>query len=154
MGTLSLIDNDQHSFLIKLYCGELACRNTARSPERGRTADRTTNLTSIELCAGACGQAQGLERAGFAHEALVEIDSHCRSTLLLNRPDWNVLQEEQADLTNYNGAPYKGIDLLAAGLPCPPFSIASKQLGSTYETNLFPDALRVIDETRPRLAPS
>ena len=110
----------------------------------------TPNLTSIELCAGAGGQAQGLERAGYAHEALVEIDGHCRSTLLLNRPDWNVLQEEQADLTKFDGAPYKGIDLLAGGLPCPPFSIASKQLGSADERNLFPDALRIIDETRPQ----
>jgi len=48
------------------------------------------------------------------------------------------------------GAPFKGIDLLAGGLPCPPFSIAGKQLGEKDERNLFPAALRLIDETRPR----
>lgn len=107
-------------------------------------------LTSIELCAGAGGQALGLEKAGFSHEALVEIDKSCRDTLALNRPDWNVVQDDQADLISFNGKPYEGIDLLAGGLPCPPFSVAGKQLGHADERNLFPDALRVIDETRPQ----
>lgn len=107
-------------------------------------------LTSVELCAGAGGQALGLEKAGFGHEALVEIDAQCRETLSLNRPGWNVIEGEQADLAQFNGSPYKGIDILAGGLPCPPFSIAGKQLGANDERNLFPDALRIIDETRPQ----
>ena len=109
-----------------------------------------TGLSSIELCAGAGGQALGLERAGFGHEALVEIDRHCRDTLVLNRPHWNVVQGDQADLINFDGKPYAGVDLLAGGLPCPPFSVAGKQLGAGDERNLFPDALRVINETRPQ----
>ena len=107
-------------------------------------------LTSIELCAGAGGQALGLEKAGYSHEALVEIDRHCRDTLISNRPGWNVIQGEQADLTKFDGTPYRGIELLAGGLPCPPFSVAGKQLGHADERNLFPEALRVIDETRPQ----
>lgn len=109
-----------------------------------------TTLTSIELCAGAGGQALGLESAGFTHMALVEIDRHCRETLALNRPAWHVAQDEQADLKHFDGTPYRGIDLLAGGLPCPPFSIAGKQLGHEDERNLFPDALRIIDEARPQ----
>lgn len=93
-------------------------------------------LTSVELCAGAGGQALGLEKAGFGHEALVEIDAQCRETLSLNRPGWNVIEGEQADLAQFNGSPYKGIDILAGGLPCPPFSIAGKQLGANDERNL------------------
>ena len=108
------------------------------------------NLTSVELCAGAGGQALGLEQAGYGHEALVEIDNHCRNTLMLNRPQWNVLQGDQADLMKFDGRPYEGVDLLAGGLPCPPFSVAGKQLGDADERNLFPAALRVVDEIRPQ----
>lgn len=106
--------------------------------------------SSIELCAGIGGQALGLETAGFHHEAVVEIDHHCRNTLNLNRPEWNVLENDQADLLTFDGRPFKGIDLLAGGLPCPPFSVAGKQLGEQDERNLFTPALRVVDETRPR----
>ncbi|WP_413206377.1 DNA cytosine methyltransferase [Rhodospirillum sp. A1_3_36] len=107
-------------------------------------------FSSVELCAGAGGQALGLEQAGFDHQALVEIDRHCRETLTLNRPEWNVLEGDEADLTAFDGRAFKGIDLLAGGLPCPPFSVAGKQLGHADERNLFPAALRVVDETRPR----
>jgi DNA (cytosine-5)-methyltransferase 1 len=67
--------------------------------------------------------------------------------LRLNRPDWNVVE---GSLTTFSGIPYKGIDLLAGGLPCPPFSKAGKQLGSEDERNLFPEAVRLADEIRPR----
>lgn len=107
-------------------------------------------LTSVELCAGAGGQALGMERAGFDHQALVEIDKHCRATLSLNRPSWNVVEGDQADLSMFDGRSYKGIDVLAGGLPCPPFSVAGKQLGHADERNLFPDALRLVDEIRPK----
>ena len=44
---------------------------------------------------------------------------------------------------------FRGIDLLAGGVPCPPFSIAGKQLGSDDERDLFPQALRLIEQARP-----
>lgn len=106
-----------------------------------------TNLTSIELCAGAGGQALGLEQAGFDHLGLVELDSYPCQTLRLNRPHWNIMQ---ADLNNFDAGQFKGVDLVAGGLPCPPFSIAGKQLGEDDERNLFPAAIRVIDQVRPR----
>jgi DNA (cytosine-5)-methyltransferase 1 len=103
--------------------------------------------TSVELCAGAGGQALGLERAGFSHKALVELDKHACATLRLNRPRWDVLE---GDLAEFDGRPYRGVDLLAGGLPCPPFSKAGKQLGHSDERNLFPYAMRIIDEIRPK----
>lgn len=106
-----------------------------------------TQLTTVELCAGAGGQALGLEHAGFHHRALVEIDPHCCATLNLNRPAWNVMQ---TDLRAFNGKLFRGVDLLAGGLPCPPFSVAGKQLGEDDERNLFPEAVRLIGEMRPK----
>lgn len=105
--------------------------------------------TSIELCAGGGGQALGLERAGFRHEALVEIDKHCCNTLRHNRPNWNVL-EEDIRLFKEKARDFERIDLLAGGLPCPPFSVAGKQLGEKDERNLFNDAIDIIDVLRPR----
>ncbi len=104
-------------------------------------------LTSVEICAGAGGQALGLEMAGFDHSALVEIDADCCKTLRLNRPGWNVIE---GDVRSFDGTPFKGVDLLAGGVPCPPFSMAGKQLGQDDERDLFPQAVRLIDEIRPR----
>ena len=107
-------------------------------------------MDSVELCAGAGGQALGLEQAGFHHRALVETDDSCRATLRLNRPHWNVTEGAEADVATFDARPYRGVDIVAGGLPCPPFSVAGKQLGMRDERNLFPDALRIIDEARPR----
>ena len=105
-------------------------------------------LNSLELCAGAGGQALGLEQAGFHHLALVEIEPIACETLINNRPQWNVLQ---GDLRKFKAHRYLGkIDLLAGGVPCPPFSIAGKQLGSLDERDLFPEALRVAKECNPK----
>lgn len=104
-------------------------------------------MTSVEICAGAGGQSLGLERAGFEHEALVEIDDACCAPLRFNRPNWNVLH---GDVTGSDGRQYEGIELLAGGVPCPPFSVAGKQLGAKDERDLFPEAIRLTDEIRPR----
>jgi DNA (cytosine-5)-methyltransferase 1 len=104
-------------------------------------------MNSIEFCAGAGGQALGLEQAGFSHSALVEIEPDYAATLRLNRPHWDV---RCADMNGFDGRPFAGIELFAGGLPCPPFSMAGKQLGERDERNLFPAAIRLIDEMRPK----
>jgi DNA (cytosine-5)-methyltransferase 1 len=65
----------------------------------------------------------------------------------MNRPDWNVIC---ADVHSFSGLSYKGIDLLAGGVPCPPFSVASKQLGQNDERDLFPEAIRLVKEIKPK----
>ena len=105
-------------------------------------------VTSIEICAGAGGQAIGLEQAGFGHLALVEIESIACNTLHLNRPNWNVINK---DVKDFSAKQYKGVDLLAGGVPCPPFSIAGKQLGHLDERDLFPEALRLVKECNPKV---
>ena len=102
--------------------------------------------TVLELCAGAGGQACGLERAGFQHQAAVEIEEVCTDTLRQNRAGWNVLTK---DIRELDGHDYRGVDLVAGGVPCTPFSIAGKQLGADDERDLFPEAVRIIREARP-----
>jgi len=104
-------------------------------------------LNSLELCAGAGGQALGLEMAGFNHAALIELEPSACATLRLNRPNWNVIE---GDLHDFDARPWRGIDLVAGGVPCPPFSKAGKQLGAQDERDLFPEAIRIVDECRPR----
>ncbi len=104
--------------------------------------------TSLELCTGAGGQALGLEQAGFEHVALVENDLHPCNTLRSNRPNWPVIE---TDLKSFDAKAYEGVDLVAGGVPCQPFSAGGKQLGLHDERDLFPSAIRIIAECRPRL---
>lgn len=104
-------------------------------------------LTCVEICAGAGGQAIGLELAGFEHIALVEYEKEYCRVLKNNKPEWNVIC---GDVHSFSGKPYQNIDLLAGGVPCPPFSVASKQLGKADERDLFPEAIRLVEEMKPR----
>jgi DNA (cytosine-5)-methyltransferase 1 len=103
----------------------------------------------------------GLETAGFEHLALVEIEPWAAETLRLNRPEWNVIGPRPGDKPPFSGKPgdvrffkaseWEGeVDLLAGGVPCPPFSKAGKQLGAGDERDLFPEALRLARECTPR----
>ena len=65
----------------------------------------------------------------------------------MNRPYWNVLE---ADLTRLDTSYWSGVDVVAAGLPCPPFSVAGKQHGRSDERDLFPALLRIVGEAEPR----
>lgn len=114
----------------------------------------TNSLVSLELCAGAGGQALGLERAGFRHAAVIEIDNWAAETLRRNRGNssssnhWPVFEQ---DIHQFDGKHFRDqIDLLAGGLPCPPFSIAGKQLGATDERDLFPRTLELVQEIFPK----
>ncbi|MEI3362296.1 MAG: DNA (cytosine-5-)-methyltransferase [Oscillospiraceae bacterium] len=85
--------------------------------------------------------------AGFVHVALVEYEADYCKVLKDNRPEWNVIC---ADVHDFDGRPYRGVDLFAGGVPCPPFSVAGKQLGKDDERDLFPEAIRLIKEIQPR----
>lgn len=91
----------------------------------------------------------GLEASGYAHQGLVEIEPQFCNTLRTNRPKWNVIQDDLREFKN-TASKLKGVDLIAGGLPCPPFSVAGKQLGAADERNLFPDAIDIIDAVRPK----
>jgi len=107
-------------------------------------------LTSIEICAGAGGQALGLEQAGFEHAAAVEIDKFACATLRHNRPHWNVFEGDVVKWIASYAAEYAGVDLVAGGVPCPPFSKAGKQLGAADDRDLFPAMIDLVRVVRPK----
>ena len=104
----------------------------------------------VEICAGAGGQSLGLELAGFEHELSVELDPSACGTLRHNRPHWKVAEGDVASLSVWNPAEYAGTDLLAGGVPCPPFTVAGKQLGATDERDLFAWSVELCGVVRPR----
>lgn len=137
-----------------LYCLDLQYL----TPYNRRMRDNSTNMqfTTIEMCAGAGGQALGLHRAGFSHSVLVEIDGHACETLRHNNDalelGWNEIAEcDLKHFAEYRAKDFKGkIDLVAGGVPCPPFSKAGKQLGARDERDLFPTALAIVDQVQPK----
>lgn len=89
---------------------------------------------TIELFAGAGGLALGIEKAGFDTISLIEIDKDAADTLKCNRPNWNVICNDIANVSCLNLEEYFGIkrgelDLLSGGAPCQSFSYAGKRLG-------------------------
>jgi DNA (cytosine-5)-methyltransferase 1 len=101
----------------------------------------------LELCAGGGGQFIGLEQAGFEAVGAVEIEENYCRTLAMNRPTLNVINQ---DLKSFRATNFSGVDLVAGGVPCPPFSIAGKQLGKDDDRDLFPAAISVIRDAMPK----
>jgi DNA (cytosine-5)-methyltransferase 1 len=108
------------------------------------------DLDVVEICAGAGGQALGLERAGFEHALAVELDAAACATLRANRPGWKVAEGDVADQALWRPRDYRGVALLAGGVPCPPFTVAGRQLGATDERDLFAWAVEQCEVIRPR----
>ncbi|WP_421406628.1 DNA cytosine methyltransferase [Agrobacterium tumefaciens] len=117
-----------------------------RARPLSRPLDR---LKVVELCAGAGGMSLGLERAGFEHVGVFEIDPDAAATLRANRPDWPVIE---ADIRTIPFTPYReiGIDLVAGGLACQPYSVEGHGLGKDDPRDLFPEAIRIVNEIKPK----
>ncbi len=108
------------------------------------------DLEAVEICAGAGGQALGLERAGFEHALALELDAAACATLRSNRPGWKVAEGDAADPALWRPRDYRGVALLAGGVPCPPFTVAGRQLGADDERDLFAWAVELCGVVRPR----
>ncbi|GAA4016344.1 DNA (cytosine-5-)-methyltransferase [Allokutzneria multivorans] len=107
-------------------------------------------LEVVEICAGAGGQALGLEKAGFRHRLAVELDANASATLRRNLSSGEVVTGDVADLAVWNPIEHLGVSLLAGGVPCPPFSIAGKQLGANDERDLFAWSVELCDLIKPQ----
>ncbi len=108
------------------------------------------DLDAVEICAGAGGQALGLERAGFEHALAVELDAAACATLRANRPGWKVAEGDVADPALWRPRDYQSVALLAGGVPCPPFTVAGRQLGADDERDLFAWAVELCGVVGPR----
>ena len=106
--------------------------------------------TTIELFSGAGGLALGFEKAGFEHILLNEIDKYACATLRKNRPNWNVVEGDVAniDFTSYENK----IDIVTGGFPCQAFSYAGKKRGfEDTRGTLFYEFARCIKEVNPKI---
>lgn len=105
---------------------------------------------SIELFAGAGGMALGMEKAGFHHVLLNEIDPYACETLKKNRPKWNVvgIDVNQVDFTPWRGK----VDFISGGFPCQAFSYAGKGAGfEDTRGTLFFQLARAVKEIQPKV---
>jgi DNA (cytosine-5)-methyltransferase 1 len=114
------------------------------------------SMQSLEMFTGGGGLALGIERAGFEHVALVEYNHDSCETLRLNsggpalrRRKWPV---RELDSREYRYERWAGrVNLLAAGPPCQPFSIAGKHAGEDDDRNMFPEVIRAARAIRPQV---
>lgn len=106
--------------------------------------------TAIEIFAGAGGLALGMESAGFKSLMLNEFDKHACSTLRSNRPHWNVVEGDVADI---DFSEYRDkVDVLAGGFPCQSFSYSGKRMGfEDVRGTLFFEFARAAKEINPKV---
>lgn len=111
-------------------------------------------MQSVELYTGAGGLALGASRAGFRHLAVIELDKDSCSTLQENKRrsvesmgHWPIFN---CDVTQFDfrSVP-EGIELVAGGVPCQPFSIGGKHKGHADQRNLFPQTVEIIRRIKP-----
>ena len=112
-------------------------------------------MKSVELFSGAGGLALGISQAGFRHEAVLELDHDACNTIRANQArslehvrDWK-LEETDVKVFDFSRLG-DNIDLLAAGVPCQPWSIGGKHRGFEDDRNLFPDTIRAVVSLRPK----
>jgi DNA (cytosine-5)-methyltransferase 1 len=112
-------------------------------------------LKAVELFAGAGGLGMGVDLAGFECLAAVEWNQDACHTLRENqRRDfplvrhWTLFQGDVRDF-DYSLLP-EGIDLIAGGPPCQPFSICGKHRAHNDARDMFPAAVNAVRRVRPR----
>ena len=104
-------------------------------------------LKAIELFTGAGGLSLGLHLSGWNITTAIEFDARSIATYKQNFPNTDIVQSDVRDI---DFTKYLGIDLVAGGPPCQPFSVAGKQLASEDSRDMVPEFIRAIRESRPR----
>lgn len=122
-----------------------------------RCKSENPRFTTIELFAGAGGLALGVEKAGFETLGLIELDKAAAETLRTNRPSWNVICDDIANISKLDLEAYfslkKGeLDLLSGGAPCQSFSYAGNRLGlEDARGTLFYHYAKFLNKLKPKM---
>lgn len=106
-------------------------------------------FTHLDLCSGIGGFALAARAVwGDRHHLLAfcEIDPYCGSILAKHWPDTPLIQ----NIFDLDGTQFPRPDLLTAGFPCQPYSVAGKRKGARDDRDLWPQVFRVVQESRPR----
>ena len=118
--------------------------------------DVNGNLTAVELFAGAGGLLLGTSLAGFHHLAAAEWEHNCCDTLRLNQSkgyplideDMRIIEGDVRDV-DWSFLP-NGIDLLAGGPPCQPFSLGGLARAEADKRDMFPAYTAILAQLKPR----
>jgi len=105
------------------------------------------------MFSGCGGLAYGLCEAGIRPSVMVESNSAAVTTLITNKTigvrhakDWNI---ECSDVRQFDWSLYVGTDVVAGGPPCQPFSQAGRHRGKLDDRDMWPEAIRAVDELSP-----
>lgn len=104
-------------------------------------------MNMIELFSGCGGLAKGMENGGFHHLALVEFNHQACESL---RRNFNPEIVHETDVRYFDFSPYKGVEAIAGGPPCQPFSLGGLARAYEDKRDMFPQAIRAISELHPR----
>lgn len=128
------------------------------NPERlGCCAEETGVIRELALCSGIGGISLGLKLAlGVDHRTVchVERDGYAAAVLVARMEDKALDQAPVWDcIESFDGKPWRGmVDIVTAGYPCQPHSVAGKRLGADDDRNLWPEVARAIGEVQPHFA--
>ena len=104
-------------------------------------------MKSLELFSGAGGLAKGLELAGFEHSAFVEFNPDACASLRANFDSEKVFE---GDIQDFDFHQLSGIDVVAGGPPCQPFSLGGKHGANNDCRDMFPYAINAIETLTPK----
>ncbi len=104
-------------------------------------------MKSLEIFSGAGGLAKGLELAGFQHSAFVEFNKHACASLYENFDAEKVFF---GDIKDFDLGALDGVDIVAGGPPCQPFSLGGKHKADQDSRDMFPYAIRAIEQLTPK----
>ncbi len=115
-------------------------------------------MNELSLFSGIGGGLLGTKLLGFNHIGYVEYNEYCQKVIAQRIKDGMldkapIFTDVHEFLKSGAARQYRGFtDVVTAGFPCQPFSVAGKQQGGNDERNMWPDTIAIIREVRPRYA--